>query len=104
MQNPNVRPNQNIPPPHSWGPPPPAFPGNPEGHGYPSNRPPMQPHPRQYDNYYPPPDLPSLEHQSRGPTPYGMDLSMGAHASNMQGQQAVIAKVELICFNIRPST
>ncbi|KAL8029112.1 hypothetical protein ABFX02_14G207000 [Erythranthe guttata] len=95
MKNSNVRANQNMPPPHSWGPPPPSFPMNPEGHGYASNHPPpMQPHPRQYDSYYPPADnMPPYENQSRGPTNFGRDMPMGARTTNLQSQQAVIGKV-----------
>ncbi|KAI3460939.1 hypothetical protein Pfo_017602 [Paulownia fortunei] len=93
MQAPNVRANQNIPPTQSWGPPPPAFPMNPGGHGYGSNHSSMAPHPRQYDDYYPPVDMPSLEKQPRGLTTYGRDLPVGAHTTNVQPQQAVIAKV-----------
>ncbi|KAL3849939.1 hypothetical protein ACJIZ3_011821 [Penstemon smallii] len=94
MSNNRANQNQNMPPPQSWGPPPPAFPMNPGGHGYESNLPFMEPYPRPYDNYYPPVDMP-LEKQSRsGPPTYGRDVSMGAHTANVQPQQAVITKVK----------
>ncbi|KAG8389251.1 hypothetical protein BUALT_Bualt02G0209400 [Buddleja alternifolia] len=93
MQMPNARANQNAPPSESWGPPPSAFPMNPGGHGYGSNRPFMPPHPPQYDNYYPPVDMPLDNHPRSRPPTYGRDGPMGAHTPNVQPQQAVIAKV-----------
>ncbi|KAL2507795.1 Floweringlogy domain [Forsythia ovata] len=94
MQMPNARGNQNMHPGQSWGPPPPAFPMNPGGHGYGPNPLHMPPPPRQYDNYYPPVDMPTLDKQPRmGPPTYGRDVSMGAHIPNVQPQQAVVAKV-----------
>ncbi|XP_022889081.1 flowering locus K homology domain-like [Olea europaea var. sylvestris] len=93
MQMPNARGNQNSLPDQSWGPPPPAFPMNPGGHGYGPN-PMHMPRPHQYDNYYPPVDMPTLDKQPRmGPPTYGRDVSMGAHITNVQPQQAVVAKV-----------
>lgn len=97
MQMPNARANQNMHPSQSWGLPQSAFSMNPDGHGYGSNLSYMAPPPRQYDNYYPPVDIPSLDKQPRsGPPTYGRDVSMGAHGTNVQPQQAVIAKVVLL--------
>lgn len=100
MQMPNARGNQNSLPDQSWGPPPPAFPMNPGGHGYGPN-PMHMPRPHQYDNYYPPVDMPTLDKQPRmGPPTYGRDVSMGAHITNVQPQQAVVAKVEFLCSDL----
>ncbi|KAL3620623.1 hypothetical protein CASFOL_035535 [Castilleja foliolosa] len=91
MQNPNVRANQNVPPSQPWGPPPPPFPTHSGGHGYGStNHSPMAPYPHQYDNYFPPEDMPP-----QGPTNYGRDFPVGGpQTTNMQQpQQAVITKV-----------
>ncbi|KAK4487486.1 hypothetical protein RD792_006073 [Penstemon davidsonii] len=92
MQMSIARANQNMPPPQFLGPPSPAFLMNPGGHGYESNLPFMAPHPHPYDNYYPPVDMP-LEKQPRSGPPYSRDMSIGAHTTNVQPQQAVIAKV-----------
>ncbi|KAI3449731.1 hypothetical protein Pfo_006396 [Paulownia fortunei] len=94
MQMPNAQVNQNMPPSQSWGLPPSAFPMNPGGHGYGSNLSIMAPPPRQYDNYYPAADVPSLDKLPRsGPLTYGRDVSRSAHTTNVQPQQAVITKV-----------
>ncbi|KAH6824008.1 RNA-binding KH domain-containing protein [Perilla frutescens var. hirtella] len=94
MQMPSGRANQNVHASQSWGPPQSAFPMNPGGHGYGSDHSYMAPPPHQYDDYYPPADMPSFDNQPRsGPPNYGRDMSMGAHATNVQPQQAVISKV-----------
>ncbi|GFP99586.1 kh domain-containing protein at4g18375 [Phtheirospermum japonicum] len=95
MQNPNVRANQNIPPSQHWGPPPPPFPMHSGGHGYGSHdHSPRAPYPRQYDNYFPPEDMPSFEKPPRGPINYGRDFPVGGpQITNVQPQQAVITKV-----------
>ncbi|KAL6502892.1 hypothetical protein OROHE_024060 [Orobanche hederae] len=93
MQNPNIRSNQNMPPSQPWGPPPPAFPMNSGGHGFGSDHSPMTPYPRQYDNYFPPVDMP-IENPPRSQSTYGRDFPIGAQASNVQSQQAVITKVK----------
>lgn len=93
MQMSNSRANQSMPPPQSWGPPPQAFPmsaGGGAGYGPPSQYIPPQ---RQYDNYYPPTDMPSLDKPPRtGPPPYGRDSS-GAHTMSFPPQQSMVTKV-----------
>jgi len=103
MQRPDVRANQNVPhgPPHQpWGPPQgfpapgpvsgggPAFPPNPQ----------YMPPSHNYDNYYPPADLPPMDkHLHQGPAPaYGRDTSMGIHSSSVQPQQSVVTKVSFL--------
>ncbi|XP_059625981.1 flowering locus K homology domain-like isoform X2 [Cornus florida] len=96
MQMPNVRENQTMPPQQSWGPPPQGFPMNTGGGpGFapdPQYMPPPGP-PRQFDNYYPPADLPPMDKQPRqGPPAYGRDVSMGVNMS-AQPQQSMVTKV-----------
>lgn len=93
MQMPNARANQNLPPPQSWGPPPQGFPmtaGGGPGYGPP---PPYMPPPRQYDNYYPPADMSSMDKQPRPGPPYGRDASAGAHGMSLPPQQTMVTKV-----------
>ncbi|CAH9073830.1 unnamed protein product [Cuscuta europaea] len=94
MKMPNPRPNQNMPPPGpgpSWGPPHSGFPGGGPGFG-PGNQ--YMPPPRPYDNYYPQGDMAPLDKQPRQSVPgYDRDAPIGGHATNMQPQQSMIAKV-----------
>ncbi|CAL0316117.1 unnamed protein product [Lupinus luteus] len=101
MQRPDVRANQNVPPhqPHHqpWGPPPPqGFPAT-GGGGGPAfaPNPQLMPPPHNYDNYYPPADLPPMDkHLHQGPPPaYARDPSMGIHSSTAPPQQSVATKV-----------
>ncbi|XP_031112448.1 flowering locus K homology domain-like [Ipomoea triloba] len=97
MKMPNPRGNQNMPPPGptpSWAPPHSGFPVNAGGGPGFGPSPQYMPPPRQYDNYYPPGDMPPLDKQSRQPLPmYDRDASMGAHATSMQPQQSMVTKV-----------
>ncbi|CAJ1968990.1 unnamed protein product [Sphenostylis stenocarpa] len=100
MQRSDVRANQNVPhgPPHQpWGPPqgfPASGPGSGGGPAFPPN-PQYMPPSHNYDNYYPPADLPAMDkHLHQGPAPaYGRDASMGIHSSSAQPQQSVVTKV-----------
>ncbi|XP_020233336.1 flowering locus K homology domain [Cajanus cajan] len=100
MQRPDVRANQNVPPgpPHQpWGPPqgfPAPGPGSGGGPAFPPN-PQYMPPSHNYDNYYPPADLPPMDkHLHQGPAPaYVRDASMGIHSSSAQPQQSVVTKV-----------
>ncbi|CAL5425130.1 unnamed protein product [Camellia sinensis] len=94
MQMPNAQANQNIPPHQTWGPPPQGFPMNAGvGPGFMPN-PQYMPPPRQFDNYYPPADMPPLDKQPRqGPPAYGRDASMGVHTTiAAPAQQSVVTK------------
>ncbi|XP_057741233.1 flowering locus K homology domain-like [Arachis stenosperma] len=85
MQRPDARVNQNVPPPQAWGPPhPQGFPT--PGSGGPAFAPNPQymPPPHNYDNYYPPPDLPPVD-KLIPPPAYARDTS--------QSQQSVANKV-----------
>ncbi|KAK7270316.1 hypothetical protein RIF29_23369 [Crotalaria pallida] len=102
MQRPDVRVNQNMPPhqPHHqpWGPPPPqGFPAPGGGGGGPAFAPNPQymPLSHNYDNYYPPADLPPMDkHHHQGPPPaYARDPSIGIHSSSAPPQQSVVTKV-----------
>lgn len=99
MQRPDVRVNQNIPPHQPWGPPPQGFPGPGGGGGpaFPPNPQFMPPPSHNYDNYYPPADLPPMDkHLHQGPPPaYGRDPSLGIHSSSAPSQQSVVTKVRL---------
>lgn len=93
MQMPNAQASQTMPSSQSWGPPPSAFPVNLGGHGYGPNLPFMDFPPNQYENYYPPADMPSFDKAPRlGPPSYGRDMPMGTHTTTVESQ-AVIAKV-----------
>ncbi|KAI8523002.1 hypothetical protein RHMOL_Rhmol13G0040800 [Rhododendron molle] len=90
MQVPNAEANQNIPPHQPWGSAPQGFGGGP---GFMPN-PQYMPPPRQFDNYYPPQDMPPYDKQLRqGPPAYGRDASMGVHATSAPSQQSVVTKV-----------
>ncbi|VFQ59696.1 unnamed protein product [Cuscuta campestris] len=91
MKIPNVRPNQNMPPPGpAWGPPHPGFPGVGPGFGPGHHYIP----PRQYDNYYQQGDMPPLDKQPRQPvSAYDRDASIGTHATSTQPQQSMVTKV-----------
>lgn len=67
---------------------------NPCVHGYGSDLSYMEPPPHQCDDYYRPVDMPSFDKQPRSGGTYGRDISMGAHATNVQPQQSVVAKVD----------
>ncbi|GFZ19764.1 RNA-binding KH domain-containing protein [Actinidia rufa] len=94
MQLPNAEANQNVLPQQTWGPGPQGFPMNTgDGPGFIPN-PQYAPPPRQFDNYYPPADMPPFEKQPRqGPPAYGRDASMGVHTNNAPPQQSVVTKV-----------
>jgi len=95
MQRPDVRGNQNMPPHQPWGPPPQGFPAHGGGGGpaFPPN-PQYMPPPHNYDNYYPPADLPIDKHMHQGPPPaYARDASLGIHSSGGQPQQSGGTKV-----------
>ncbi|MED6122693.1 hypothetical protein PIB30_042173 [Stylosanthes scabra] len=95
MQRPDARVNKNVPPPQAWGPPPPqGFPA--PGGGGPAFAPNPQymPTSHNYDNYYPPADLPPVDNHIQGPPPaYARDTSMGIHSSGAQSQQSGANKV-----------
>ncbi|KAK7277566.1 hypothetical protein RJT34_22581 [Clitoria ternatea] len=98
MQRPDVRANQNVPPHQPWGPPPPQgfpAPGSGGGPAFPPN-PQYMPPSHNYDNYYPPADLPPMDkHLHQAPPPaFARDASMGIHSSSApQPQQSVVTKV-----------
>lgn len=92
MQSPNTHGNQDAPPPQSWGPQ--GFSMNTGGHGFAPNHQ-YAPPPRQFDNYYPPADMPPIEKQPRsGPPAYGRDMTMGTQP-NMQPHQSMVTKVRV---------
>ena len=96
MQRPDARVNQNVPPPQPWGPPPPQGFPTPGAGGGPAFAPNPQymPPSHNYDNYYPPVDLPPMDKHIQGPPPaYARDTSMGIHSSGAQSQQSVVTKV-----------
>ena len=96
MQMPNARATQNMPPPQSWGPPPQAFPMGTGGPGYGPN-PTYMPPPRQFDNYYPAGEMAPVDKPPRqGPPAYARDASMGTHTTNLQSQQSMVTKVNLL--------
>lgn len=96
MQRQDVRGNQNMPPHQPWGPPPQGFPAHGGGGGpaFPPN-PQYMPPPHNYENYYPPADLPPIDkHMHQGPPPaYARDASLGIHSSGGQPQQSGGTKV-----------
>ncbi|XP_042006652.1 flowering locus K homology domain-like [Salvia splendens] len=93
IQMPSAPPNQNVHASQSWGPPQSDFSMNPGGHGYGSDPSYMPPRPHQYDDYYSPADMPFDKKPRSGPHTYGRDISVGAHAANVQPQEPMIAKV-----------
>ncbi|XP_038717964.1 flowering locus K homology domain-like isoform X2 [Tripterygium wilfordii] len=92
MQMPKAQANHNAPPQQSWGAPQ-GFPTSgfdAPGPGFRSN---PQP-PRQFDNYYPPPEVfPSEKQPHQGVPFYGRDTSLGGHQLNAQSQQSGVTKV-----------
>lgn len=109
MQMPNARSNQNMPPggpTQSWAPPPSSFPGRAGGGpGFGPNTQYMPPT-QQFDNYFPPVDMPPLGKQPRqGPPPYSRDASMGTYDTNVQTQQSMVTKVcSFSAFNLSNAT
>uniref|UniRef100_A0A5B6ZC29 Putative RNA-binding KH domain-containing protein n=1 Tax=Davidia involucrata TaxID=16924 RepID=A0A5B6ZC29_DAVIN len=95
MQMPNPQ-MEHMPPPQSWGPPPQAFPPNAGGGpGYGAN-PHFMPPPRQFDNYYPPADIPPPPEKQphQGISAYGREAPIGVHASsNTQPAPSVITQI-----------
>ncbi|KAL6968228.1 hypothetical protein U1Q18_034029 [Sarracenia purpurea var. burkii] len=86
--------SQNIPPHQTWGQAPQGFPMNPGGGpGFMPN-PQYMPLPLQFDNFYPPADVPSFEKQPRQePPPYGRDVAISVHTTSAPSQQSVVTKV-----------
>lgn len=93
MQRPSARVNQGTPQHDHWGPPPQGI-GRGSGHGFsPKPRYMQPPGPAgQFVDYYPPPDLASLNNQPRHPG-YGRELSVGYQSSDIQPPQLTVAKV-----------
>ncbi|PHU22699.1 Flowering locus K -like proteiny domain, partial [Capsicum chinense] len=89
--------NQNMPPSghtQSWGPPPSSFPGSAGVRpGFGSNTQYILP-PQQFDDYFPPVDMPPLENQPRqGPPTYNRDASVRTYGTNVETQQSMVTKV-----------
>lgn len=83
-------------PPQPWGPPHGLPPNAGGGHGYGPGPQYMPPPPRQFDNYYPPADVPppSDRQSHQGISAYGREPPMGIHASsNAQPAQSMITQV-----------
>lgn len=101
---PNAPANQNIPPQQAWEPPPRGFPMNSDGGpGFMPN-PRYMPPPHQFDNYYPPVDMPSFDQQPRqGPPPYGRDTYAGVNTTYAPPQQSVVTKVIFFLLNLHIS-
>ncbi|GAB4836026.1 hypothetical protein Ancab_000944 [Ancistrocladus abbreviatus] len=87
MQTPNTH-MEHIPPQPTWGPPPHGLPPNiGGGPGY-GHGPQYMPPPRQYDNYYPPGDMPPVDRQPhQGISTYGREPPVGVHAAPNPQQQ-----------------
>ncbi|XP_041995089.1 flowering locus K homology domain-like [Salvia splendens] len=92
MQMPNSQVEQHMPPAQPWGPPPQSFqPNAPSGPGYGAS-PRFMPPPRQFDNYYPPVDMPPPEKQPhQGISAYGREGPM--HSSSSQPAPSIITQV-----------
>ncbi|XP_047316048.1 flowering locus K homology domain-like [Impatiens glandulifera] len=91
MQLPNAGASQNVPPP--WRMSPQDYPMNADSrHGYIPSHQPYRPPPNQYDNYYPPADMPPTDNR-QGPPSYGRDGPLGLSTPSTQPQQSVVAKV-----------
>ncbi|XP_041991521.1 flowering locus K homology domain-like [Salvia splendens] len=92
MQMPSSHVEQHMPPAQPWGPPPQSFqPNAPSGPGYGAS-PRFMPPPRQFDNYYPPADMPPPEKQPhQGISTYGREGPM--HSSSSQPAPSVITQV-----------
>ncbi|KAL1561860.1 flowering locus Ky domain-like isoform X1 [Salvia divinorum] len=97
MQTPNP-PMDHMPPSQHWAPPPQSYPQH--GHGGPGPGPGYgtSPHfrpPQQFDNYYPPTDMPrqteKLPHQ--GISAYGRETPGQMHSSSTQAAPSVITQV-----------
>lgn len=93
MQRPDVRVNHNVPPHQPWGPQGFSAPGG-GAPAYPPN-PQYMPSQHNYDNYYPPADMPPIDkHMHQGPpSAYARDASLGIHSSGGQPQQSGGTKV-----------
>ncbi|XP_022876624.1 flowering locus K homology domain-like isoform X2 [Olea europaea var. sylvestris] len=99
MQMPNSQ-MEHMPPAQSWGPPPQAFPPNAAGGpGYGAS-PHFMPPPRQFDNYYPSADMPSLSEKQphQGISDYGREVPMPVHSSSNQPMQSIITQLRFLCF------
>ncbi|KAK6940721.1 K Homology domain, type 1 [Dillenia turbinata] len=92
MQMPNAGGNQNMPPNQPWGPPQ-VFGMN--AGGGPDFRPnPQYTHPHQFDNYYPPAELPPSDKQPQQVPPiYGREAPVGFHSSGAPPQPTMVSKV-----------
>ncbi|XP_022143057.1 flowering locus K homology domain [Momordica charantia] len=92
MSNPQM---DHMPPPHqSWGPPQGMPPNAGGGPGFGPN-PQYMPPPRQFDNYYPPADMPSVmdKQPHHGISAYGREAPMGVHASsNAQAAPSIVTQ------------
>ncbi|KAI3472473.1 hypothetical protein Pfo_031308 [Paulownia fortunei] len=93
MQMPNSH-MEHMPPAQPWGPPPQSFPPNaPAGPGYGAS-PHFMPPPRQFDNYYPPADMPPPEKQPhQGISAYGREAPVLVHSSSSHPAPSVITQV-----------
>lgn len=94
MSNPQME--HMPPPPHqSWGPPQGIPPNAGGGPGFGPN-PQYMPPPRQFDNYYPPADMPSVmdKQPHHGISAYGREAPMGVHpSSNPQSAPSIVTQV-----------
>lgn len=93
------------PPSQHWGPTPQSFPQHAHaGPGY-GTSPHFMP-PRQFDNYYPPADMPppSEKQPHHGISAYGREAPMSMHSSASQAAPSVITQVTLYFLNLVPST
>ncbi|PIN01297.1 PolyC-binding proteins alphaCP-1 [Handroanthus impetiginosus] len=91
MQTPNSH-VEHMPPAQPWGPPQ-SFQNARAGHGYGAS-PRFMPPPRQFDNYFPPSDipLPSEKQPHHGISAYGREAPMPVHSSS-QSATSVITQV-----------
>lgn len=97
-------PMEHIPPHQSWGPPQgmPHNAGGGPGYG-PPNPQYMPPSRQQYDNYYPPADLPPpMEKQPHhGISAYGRENPMGVHtSSNAPAAPSIVSQVVSLAVSI----
>ncbi|XP_051116917.1 flowering locus K homology domain [Andrographis paniculata] len=95
MQMPNQQ-MEHMPPSQHWGPPPPQ-PYPQSAHGGPGYgaSPHFMPPPRQFDNYYPPADMPHPPEKPphQGISAYGREAAMPVHSSTSQAATSVITQV-----------
>ncbi|KAL3829857.1 hypothetical protein ACJIZ3_018659 [Penstemon smallii] len=93
MQRPNL-PMEHMPPAQPWGPPPQSFAPNVHARpGYGAS-PHFMPPPRQFDNYYPPTDMPPRpEKPHQGISAYGREAPLPVHSSSSQAATSVITQV-----------